>query len=178
MSEAEAHAKTIELLLLDVDGILTDGRLYFSNQGDELKTFNIQDGLGIKLLQGAGIQTGIITGRSSNIVEKRAAELGIELLVQGQENKLRAMQEIQQQLGLSSEAVAYMGDDLPDLLAIRHAGLGMTVANGNWRVREEADWISDFNGGDGAVRQACEFILRAQGKLDNALSAFTTNPGT
>ena len=158
----------VKLLLLDVDGVLTDGKIYYSSTGDEIKAFNIQDGLGIKLLQRSGLQVGIITGRQSAMVDRRARELGIELLVQGQENKLAAMREILQTQDLSTDEVAYMGDDLPDLPAINHAGLGMTVANANPLVQENADWVSDFAGGHGAVRQACEFILEAQGKLEAA----------
>ena len=119
----------VKLLLLDVDGVLTDGRITYNSDQQELKSFHIHDGLGIKLLQGNDIQVGIITGRNSLMVERRAQELGISLLIQGREDKWAAMQAVQEQLGLSSQQIAYMGDDLPDLAAIRHAGLGIAPAN-------------------------------------------------
>ena len=159
-------AENVRMLVLDVDGVLTDGRLYYGNSGEEFKAFNIKDGLGIKLLQRAGIPVAIITGRSSASVLRRAAELGIEHLVQGREDKLTALQELCEQCGLAPGDCAYMGDDLPDLGAINAAGLGMTVADGAGAVRAAADWCSDAAGGAGAVREACEFILTSQGQLE------------
>jgi 3-deoxy-D-manno-octulosonate 8-phosphate phosphatase (KDO 8-P phosphatase) len=159
-------AEKVRMLVLDVDGVLTDGRLYYGNAGEELKAFNIKDGLGIKLLQKAGIPVAIITGRSSDLVLRRAGELGIEHLVQGREDKLTALEELCEQCDLSPTDCAYMGDDLPDLSAIAAAGLGMTVADGTGAVRAAADWCSEARGGDGAVREACEFILTSQGRLE------------
>lgn len=168
MSQApESLAIPIKLLLLDVDGVLSDGRITYNSEQQELKSFHIHDGLGIKLLQNAGIQIGIITGRNSPMVERRANELGITLLLQGREDKLVAMQSIQQQLGLASNEVAYMGDDLPDLAAISHAGLGIAPANAVTIVRQHADLVTKISGGNGAVREACEFILAAKGLLDS-----------
>lgn len=158
-------AKRISLLVLDVDGVLSDGRLYFGNSGEEIKNFHIHDGLGIKLLARGGIDTAIITGRSSAIVARRAENLGITHVMQGREDKLQALEELRQTLSIDLGQIAYMGDDLPDLAAIRRVGLGLTVANANIVVRRHADWISSHNGGDGAVREACEMILSAQGKL-------------
>ena len=163
----ESLAISIKLLLLDVDGVLSDGRITYSSEQQELKSFHIHDGLGIKLLQSAGIQVGIITGRNSPMVERRAKELGITLLVQGREDKIVAMQSVQQQLGLANNEVAYMGDDLPDLAAILHAGLGIAPANAVVIVRQSADLVTATSGGNGAVREACEFILAAKGLLDN-----------
>lgn len=157
----------IKLLLLDVDGVLTDGRITYSSDQQELKSFHIHDGLGIKLLQRSGIQVGIITGRSSPMVERRATELGISLLVQGREDKSVAMNSIREQLGLANSEVAYMGDDLPDLAAIRHAGFGIAPANAVAIVRQHADLVTTCSGGNGAVREACEFILAAKGLLDS-----------
>lgn len=166
------RAAQVRMLVLDVDGVLTDGRLYYSNSGDEFKAFNIKDGLGIKLLQRAGVRVAIITGRVSEIVNRRAAELGIEDVVQGREDKRAALLELCQREGLTLEDCAYMGDDLPDLGAIVAAGLGMTVADGSAAVREAADWQSPSCGGAGAVREACEFILSARGDWLSTESGF------
>jgi 3-deoxy-D-manno-octulosonate 8-phosphate phosphatase (KDO 8-P phosphatase) len=164
MSPTENRAAVIRLLALDVDGVLTDGLIYYGNSGEELKTFNIKDGLGIKLLQKAGVRVAIITGRQSQIVVRRAQELGIEDVVQGREDKRQALLELCQRRGISLDECAYMGDDLPDLGAITAAGLGMTVADADAAVHAAAQWRSRFNGGAGAVREACEFILSAKGK--------------
>mgnify|MGYP006077643163 CR=1 FL=1 len=126
-------AKKIKLLLLDVDGVLTDGRLYYGNNGEEMKAFNIQDGLGIKLLQRAEVQVGIITGRVSTLLERRATELGIHPVVQGREDKLTALQELMQTMDINLDEIAFVGDDLPDLAVIRRVGLGITPANGKVR---------------------------------------------
>ena len=173
MSEqAQSKARHIRMLVLDVDGVLTDGRLYYGNAGEELKAFSIKDGLGIKLLQQANIPVAIITGRNSQIVQRRANELGIVHIIQGREDKRTALSELCNDAGLSPQDCAYMGDDLPDLGAIRAAGLGMTVSDGTRRVLEAADWCSSAEGGNGAVREACEFILAARGLLDDAEAAF------
>jgi 3-deoxy-D-manno-octulosonate 8-phosphate phosphatase (KDO 8-P phosphatase) len=172
MSRALEKARQIKLLVLDVDGVLSDGRLLYSNSGDEIKAFYTPDGLGIKLLQNEGVKVAIITGRSSAIVSRRARELGIEHLVQGRDDKLEALQELLLQLDLKLSATAYMGDDLPDLGAIQACALGMTVADGSEFVASHADWRSQHRGGRGAVREACEFILQAQDKLDRAQSRF------
>lgn len=172
MSVALEKARRIRLLVLDVDGVLSDGQLYYSDSGDEIKAFYTPDGVGIKLLQRAGIPVAIITGRSSEIVKRRAAELGIEHLVQGRDDKLVALGELLQELGVSIEETAYMGDDLPDLTAIQACGLGMTVATGDDYVAGFADWRSQLPGGRGAVREACEFILDAQDLLEAARAGF------
>jgi 3-deoxy-D-manno-octulosonate 8-phosphate phosphatase (KDO 8-P phosphatase) len=151
----------LKALALDVDGVLSDGRLYYGNQGEELKTFSIRDGLGIKLLQSAGIVVGIITGRSSEIVTRRAKELGIAHVIQGREDKLTALNEFCSQLNIDLSEVAYMGDDLPDRKAIMAAGLGATVGNGAADVIAVADWQSESNGGEGAVRELCEAWLKS-----------------
>ena len=133
-------AKNIKLLLLDVDGVLTDGKLYYGNSGEELKAFNIQDGLGIKLLQQAGIQVGIITGRVSALLQRRADELGISPVIQGREDKLTALRELLQGMNLGLNEIAFMGDDLPDLSVINTVGLGITVANASSTLTTEAAW--------------------------------------
>ncbi len=172
MSGVEETAARIRLLVLDVDGVLTDGQLLYSNSGDETKAFNIRDGLGVKLLQDAGVRVAIITGRRSEIVARRAGELGIHDVVQGREDKRQALLEMCQRAGLAVEDCAYMGDDLPDLGAIVAAGLGMTVADAASEVREAADWCSERVGGGGAVREACEFILTARGEWSTIVAGF------
>ena len=165
-------AVPIKLLLLDVDGVMSDGRITYDGNGNELKSFHIHDGLGIKLLQRSGVQVGIVTGRNSTMVNRRAQELGITLLLQGREDKRAAMEGIRQELGLSLDEIAYMGDDLPDLAAVRHAGLGIAPANAVTAVRDHADLVTRLRGGEGAVREACEFILSAQDKLDDLLNDY------
>ncbi|MFT5887574.1 MAG: 3-deoxy-D-manno-octulosonate 8-phosphate phosphatase (KDO 8-P phosphatase) [Zhongshania sp.] len=166
------RAKKIKLLAMDVDGVLTDGSLYFGNSGEEIKAFSILDGLGIKLLRDAGIKPAIITGRSSALLLRRAAELKIELIYQGREDKLVALEELRADLNLEMDEIAYVGDDLPDLSAIRQAGLGVTVANGHHFVARHADWQTKAAGGQGAIREVCELILKAQGKLNTALEQY------
>lgn len=172
MADLGEAAGRLRLLALDVDGVLTDGRIVYGNDGEELKAFSIKDGLGIKLVQRAGLQVAIITGRSSGIVARRAAELGIDLVVQGREDKLVALRELCASLDITPEECAYMGDDLPDLAAILAAGLGLTVSDAAAPVLEAADWVSARAGGEGAVREACEMILAARGDLDRVLAGY------
>ncbi len=171
-----AQATAIKLLALDVDGVMTDGRLQFSAKGDELKAFNILDGLGIKLLMNAGVDVAVITGRSSPLTEKRMNDLGIRHLMQGREDKRVALLELSARLDIEADAIAYMGDDLPDLSAIQYAGLGLTVPNGHWFVRQHADYCTHTPGGSGAVREVCDLILHAQGQLHSALAGFCLEP--
>jgi 3-deoxy-D-manno-octulosonate 8-phosphate phosphatase (KDO 8-P phosphatase) len=173
LTTTEQKAKAIRMLVLDVDGILTDGRIYYGNQGEELKAFNIKDGLGIKLLQRSGVTVAIITGRQSEIVARRAKELGISEISQGREDKHQALKELCDRTDTTIEQCAYMGDDLPDLSAIIASGLGLTVADACATVRESADWQSTAAGGCGAVREACEFILSAKGLLNSMESEFS-----
>ena len=153
--------KNLQLLALDVDGVLSDGRLYYTDQGEEFKSFNIRDGLGIKLLQRAGITVAIITGRTSAMVTRRAAELGIAHVVQGREDKLEALLDLCGNLKIDLSNVAYMGDDLPDRRAIMAVGLGATVADAASDVAAIADWQSRLPGGQGAVRELAEAWLRS-----------------
>lgn len=170
-SEILTKAKKIRFFVTDIDGVLTDGNLYFGNQGEELKAFYVRDGLGIKWLQNAGLTTAIITGRTSQLVQNRADGLGITHVIQGREDKKTALIEMCNTLGFSLEETAYIGDDVQDLSAIRAVGLGCTVADASPLVKTHADWQSDFVGGRGAVRQLAELILTAQDKL-NALHQF------
>ena len=177
MSQVLEKARKVRALVLDVDGVLSNGGLHYSAGGEETKTFYTADGLGIKLAQRAGLAVAIITGRRSEIVLRRANELGIEHVVQGRDDKLTALRELLPVLGLELEQVAYMGDDLPDLAAIQACGLGMTVADGDEFVAGHADWRSQRAGGRGCVREACEFILGAQGKLDELRQGFLYEAG-
>ena len=171
-SELAARAARIKLLLLDVDGVLTDGRLYFSNQGDEFKTFSTLDGHGIKMLQKSGVKVGIITGRNSNLVTKRAADLGIQILVQGREDKWEALQEILGAHPLALEDIAFMGDDWPDLSVMSRVGLALTPENGHYTVVERSHWQSKARGGEGAVREACDMLMKAQNSFDQLLEGY------
>ncbi|MFB1010818.1 MAG: HAD family hydrolase [Thiopseudomonas sp.] len=166
------RARRVRLVVFDVDGVLTDGRLNFLPDGTEFKRFSTLDGQGIKMLQNAGIEVAIITGRSSQVVINRATNLGIKHLIQGREDKRIALQEILARLDLQLEDVAYLGDDLPDLPAIRSVSLGVAVANANSFVRQHADAVTSLRGGEGAAREFCEFILQAQGRLDAARQAY------
>ncbi len=167
-----AKAAGIQLLALDVDGVMTDGKLFFSANGDELKGFNILDGLGIKQAMSIGIGVAVITGRRSPLTEKRMRDLGIPHLMQGREDKKVALKELAASLSMTPDAIAYVGDDLPDLPAIQYAGLGITVPNGHWAVRERADLCTQACGGSGAVREVCDLLLCAQGKLESSLQPY------
>ena len=163
-SEGQAieSASKVRLLLLDVDGILTDGRLYFSNSGEESKAFHSLDGHGIKMLMLAGIPVGIITGRESNIVTKRAADLGIDILYQGREDKIDVLKEIITDKGIDAHAIAYAGDDLPDLPVLQAVGLSFSVPGAHPDVKGAVNAITTRCGGEGAVREITDFILNAQ----------------
>ena len=170
--DALAKARDITLLALDVDGVLTDGALYFGARGEQLKRFHIHDGLGLKLLRDNGINVALITGRRSAMVEKRAQELGITHVIQGREDKLTALRSLVDQLGQSLDTTCYIVDDLPDLAAIQAAAFGVTVANGHHSVCASADWQTQRDGGAGAVRELCDLILVANDYYDSTLNKF------
>ena len=151
--------KPIKLLLLDVDGVMTDGGVYFSERGDELKKFNILDGYGIVKLQRKGVRVGIITGRLSQIVARRAKDLGISEVYQNLENKLEAYEHVKAKLGLHDSEIAYIGDDEPDLPVLQKAGFGACPANAVAAVRREADFVCTRRGGEGAVREVIDLVL-------------------
>ncbi len=159
-------AKHIRLLLLDVDGVLTDGKIVFSNSGDEFKSFSTLDGHGIKMAMTAGIEVGIITGRKSDIVARRAADLGIQILIQGREDKACALDEILAAKPMPLEHICFVGDDLPDLLVMKKAGLSFSVPNGHADVTSAADAITAKSGGCGAVREITDYLLKAQDKYE------------
>lgn len=171
-TEQVSLATPIKLAVFDVDGILTEGHLSFLSDGSEIKTFNILDGLGLKLLMDSGVETAIITGRRSNQVMQRAESLGINYVQQGREDKLTALKELWERTGYNAGNTSYMGDDLPDLAAIRAVSLGITVPNGHWFVQQHADMVTQRQGGQGAVREVCELILSAQSHLDEILERY------
>lgn len=156
------RAAKIRLLALDVDGILTDGRLYFDNTGNEMKAFSTRDGLGMRLLADQGIDLALITARSSEIVKTRAANLGITRIYQGNTRKLDAFHDLLSATGLGAEQVCYAGDDWLDLPILARAGLSVTVADGDPVVKQRVHWITTRPGGHGAVREICDLILAAQ----------------
>lgn len=166
------RARNVRLLVLDVDGVLTDGKLYFLADDSEAKAFSTLDGQGIKMLMNSGVNVAIITGRTSTIVERRAANLGIKHLIQGREDKRIALDELLATLQLSYDQIAYLGDDLPDLAAIRCVTLGVAVANANAFVRQHALAVTALRGGEGAARELCEFIMAAQNTLHTAQNAY------
>ena len=167
-----SRAKLIRLIAFDVDGVMTDGGLYYSDSGEEFKRFNSLDGHGIKMLKNSGVEIAIITGRTSRCVEARARNLGITHVYQGVENKLEAMLDLLNKLKLSRDAAAYMGDDVVDLLVMRHVGLAISVPESPQLVREHSKYITQHRGGHGAVREACEMIMSAQGTLDAQLAPY------
>ncbi|WP_305075904.1 HAD family hydrolase [Microbulbifer sp. ALW1] len=162
-------------LILDVDGVLTDGRLYFDNHGNELKTFHTLDGHGIKMLQQSGVAVAIITGRRSSLVEKRAHDLGITRLIQGREDKFRAFQELFANEAFDLEQIAYVGDDYPDLQLMTRVGCPIAVPNAAQPVLDRALFVTQRSGGAGAVREVCDRIMQAQGTFDAALAPYLAN---
>ena len=159
----EEKTADIKLLFLDVDGVLTDGRITLSGSGEETKSFNVKDGLGLKLLMSAGIEVVIITGRESMVVTHRARELGIDGIFQGCADKQALCRQLIEERGLKKVEVCCIGDDLPDLAMFMETGLRVAVADAVREVRQEADFVTEKNGGYGAVREACEWILKRQG---------------
>ncbi len=169
---ALARAKEIKLLLLDVDGVLTDGNLLYSSSGEESKSFNTQDGFGLRLLADAGLQAGVITARESEVVARRAAELKMRYIYQGVANKNDAFREVMKAAGLKPYQVAYMGDDWLDLGLLQRVGLAMAPANGVREVKAVAHFISERPGGGGAVRDACDLLLEAQNRTMELLQKY------
>ena len=171
-SELLARAAKIKLLVLDVDGVLTDGKLYFNDQGKELKAFSTLDGHGLKLLRKTGVEVAIITGRKSELVRLRAQDLGIQYLEQGREDKFIALNEILQRYPCNLNEIAYIGDDHPDLLVMTKVALGISVKNAHSDVVLHSHWQTEKVGGSGAVREVCDLIMRAQGHYDQILQKY------
>ncbi|HEV7746290.1 MAG TPA: HAD family hydrolase [Pyrinomonadaceae bacterium] len=160
----ERRASHIKLLLMDCDGVLTDGRLWLTEDGDEQKSFNTHDGLGLSLLHRAGLKSGIITGRTSRAVARRARELGVEFVYQGKPDKTAAFEEILQQADVSEGEVAFIGDDLPDIPLMNRVELSVAVADAVEETRSAANYVTQARGGRGAVREVIELILKSQGR--------------
>ena len=171
LNGALRRAKDLKLMIFDVDGVMTDGTLYYSERGEELKAFNIQDGLGIKMLRLSGVEVALITGRKSRAVELRAANLGIAHLYQGVEDKREAHAALLAQLRLATEQSGCMGDDLPDLPLVTRCGFAATVPAAPEALKTRAHYVTRASGGHGAVREVCELILRAQDALERAIGA-------
>jgi len=165
MNSVLTLAKSIKLLILDVDGVLTDGKLYFTDYGTEIKAFYSQDGVGIRMLQRSGVLVAVITGRHSALVATRMKELKIEHVHQGAHDKFMVYEELKKELALCDKEIAMAGDDLPDLKIMRHCGLAITVANAPAIIKQYAHYCTELAGGEGAAREICMLIMQAQGTL-------------
>ena len=172
MEKISSLAKKIKCVICDLDGVLTDGRIYLDNYDNELKSFYIQDGLGLKLLMCAGIDVGVISGSDHPMIEKRMRQLDIRYYFVGQINKQQAYQNIKKTLHLQDEECAYIGDDLPDRPIMQQVGLSVAVSNAVNEVKNIAHWTTTKAGGAGAVREVCDLVLHAQGKFDSAINNF------
>lgn len=169
---ANERARRVKLMIFDVDGVLTDGGLRYGPDGELIKTFNVLDGHGIKLLQQSGVKTAIISARQSPIVARRAADLGIAILMQGVHDKRSAFERTATEAGVTPDACGFMGDDVIDLPVMTRVGFAVSVPNGHPEVRSRAHYVAEAAGGRGAVREVCDFILRAQGNYDAALAPY------
>lgn len=172
MSTFLDKARAVKLMAFDIDGVMTDGRLYFSPAGDEMKAFFSRDGLGLKMLARSGVRLAIITGRNSPIVARRAENLGITLVFQGIEDKRAAMTALLASEGLDFAQAGYMGDDVVDLSVMTACGFAATVPDCHALVRQRADYVATAAAGAGAVREVCELIMQAQGTLQEALEVY------
>jgi len=170
MQDIILKSEKIRLLILDVDGVLTDGKLFFDRAGNEYKSFHARDGHGIKMLLQTGVEVAIISGRDSKIVEQRMKALGVQYIFQGQEDKLGSFNDLLRTLNLNEEQVAYVGDDLLDLPVMQRVGFAISVFDANFAVKKFADWCTTLRGGEGAVREVCDFIMQSQGNLDAAIN--------
>ena len=178
VTDAKARASRIKLMAFDVDGVLSDGSLFYTDEGIEIKAFNSLDGLGLNLLRKAGITIAVITGRNTRNVAARMQHLGIDLLFQGVKNKLEVMQDLLAKLGITAEEAGFMGDDIIDLQVMAACGFSATPADSHHLAKRYACLISSKDGGRGAVREVCEFILDAQGKLDAVLAPYLPVSGS
>jgi 3-deoxy-D-manno-octulosonate 8-phosphate phosphatase (KDO 8-P phosphatase) len=167
-----AKAKMIKLAIFDIDGVLTDGILYYADSEQDFKGFHVHDGLGLKLLQKSGVEIAIISSHQSPMLKRRLKDLGIIHVFLGQEKKMPAYEQLLDQTQLTDDQVCYVGDDLPDLALIRRAHLGITVANAPALMKHYADWVTTHPGGSGAVREICEFIMQAQGTFNAMIESF------
>lgn len=172
MKDLNEKATRIRLLIFDVDGVLTDGSLFVGDDGQEYKAFNSRDGHGIKMLQKYGVEIAIITGRTSQVVEHRMANLGITHIYQGKLEKLPAYEELRKKLGISPEETAYVGDDVVDLPVMRRVGLAIAVQDAHPLVRQHSHWQTPSAGGRGAARDVCEMLMEAKGVLQDELGHY------
>ena len=163
----------IKLLLMDVDGVLTNGGIIYTDSGEQIKVFNSRDGLGIRLLQDAGIQVGIVTGRASQVLKHRCENLGIELLFDGIVDKASVLPEIQERTRIEPADMAFVGDDLVDLPLFTRVGVYIAVGDAHVVVREKVDWVTTAGGGSGAVREICDEILKSKGLFDQIVERMT-----
>ena len=175
MQDILQKAKQIELVIFDIDGVLTDGSLFIGDDGQEYKAFNSKDGHGIRMLLDGGVDIAIITGRQSEVVKHRAHDLGITRIYQGKREKLPAFLELLEEVNLSADQIAYVGDDVVDLPVMTRAGLSICVQDSHHFVKKHAHWVTDAAGGQGAGREVCEMILQAKGKLDAMLESYIKN---
>ncbi len=172
MQDILQRAQQTKLVIFDVDGVLTDGSLFFGDDGQEYKSFYARDGLGIKLLQRTGVEVGVITARHSQVVVHRMENLGIKHFYQGQLDKLVAYHDMLDTLSLRAEQTAYVGDDVIDLPVMRQVGLAIAVQDAHPFVKQHAHWVTEHRGGRGAARDACELIMQAQGTLETQYQTF------
>jgi len=176
MQDILEKASRIELVIFDVDGVLTDGSLFLSDDGQEYKAFNSKDGFGMRLLQDSGIEIAIITGRESTLVKLRMEELGITQVMQGRREKGPALDELMEKTGLSLDQIAYVGDDVVDLPIMSRVGLSIAVQDARPVVKKHAHWITESPGGRGAGRDVCELILEAHNKWDDIINRYLGRP--
>jgi len=165
-------AKNIKLVIFDVDGVMTDSSLFMGDDGQEYKAFNSKDGHGLRMLQECGVKAAIITGRKSNVVAHRMNDLGIDLIYQGYRDKTPAFDDLMEKIGLSIDQIAYVGDDVVDLPVMSRVNFAIAVQDAHPFVKQHAHWITPRDGGYGAVRDVCEFILEAQGTLADKLESY------
>lgn len=170
--DALVRAARVKLMVFDVDGVLTDGGLHYGHDGEVIKRFHVQDGLGLRLLQESGVQTAIITARQSPIVARRAADLGIHHVQQGVHNKADAFDRLLEKTGFTDDVCGFAGDDLIDLPVLTRVGFAASVPNGHPEVISRVHFVSQAGGGGGGVRNICDFLLRAQGNYNKALASF------
>ena len=171
-AEIQKRAGRIKLLLMDCDGVLTDGRIWILENGEDQKAFHTRDGLGIDLLHRAGLKSGIISGRISSALERRAQSLGVSYLWQGRDDKRQAFADTLAQAQVTKDEVAFIGDDLTDLPLMVQCGLAITVGNGAAEVKAHAHYVTKAKGGKGAVREVVELILKAQGRWDDLVKSY------
>lgn len=165
-------AKAVSLMIFDVDGVMTDGSLYYTDTGEEIKAFNSLDGHGLKMLRASGVKLAIITGRTSRLVEKRAKDLGVDFLYQGSGDKQASFEQLLIAAGVSKEVCGYMGDDVIDIPVMRRVAFAVAVPDSPELVRKHADYVTGSQGGHGAVREVCEYLMQAQGTFDAAMAPY------